>query len=93
MNRPVPALRPATSSRSARATRPSARKQAAEFGATEAPSPPDLPATITPPATFTVDAEDGEGRYRVHAEEMFAGATIVVATPLDDVDATLQRLS
>jgi two-component system OmpR family sensor kinase len=64
----------------------------AEFGATEAPSPPDLPTTITPPATFTVDAQDGEGRYRVHAEEMFGGTTIVVATPLDDVDATLQRL-
>jgi two-component system, OmpR family, sensor kinase len=91
-NRPFPGASPGDFFQIRQGDEPVCTKQVAEFGATEAPSPPDLPTTITPPATFTVDAEDGEGRYRVHAEEMFGGATIVVATPLDDVDATLQRL-
>ena len=91
-NRPFPGAAPGDFFQIRQGDEPVCTKQAAEFGATEAPSPPDLPATITPPATFTVGVEDGEGRYRVHAQEMFRGATIVVATPLDDVDATLKRL-
>jgi two-component system, OmpR family, sensor kinase len=91
-NRPFPGASPGDYFEVRQGDEPVCTKQVAEFGATETASPPDLPATITPPATFTVDSEDGEGRYRVHAEELFGGATIVVATPLDDVDATLQRL-
>jgi two-component system OmpR family sensor kinase len=66
-------------------------------------SPPDLPETITVPATpnegpdravyFTVRAEDGGGRYRVRAaDEQALNAMLIVATPLRDVDATLHRL-
>jgi two-component system OmpR family sensor kinase len=91
-NRPFPGASPGDFFQIREGDEPVCTKQAAELGATEAPSPPDLPTTITPPASFTVDAEDGEGRYRVHAEEMFGGTTLVVATPLDDVDATLTRL-
>jgi len=91
-NRPFPGASPGDFFQIRQGDEPVCTKQAAELGATEAPSPPDLPTTITPPAAFTVDAEDGEGRYRVHAEEVFGGTTLVVATPLDDVDATLTRL-
>jgi two-component system, OmpR family, sensor kinase len=66
------------------------------------PSPPELPTEIGlgkfaggPPRTvsFTVPAKDGDGRYRVRAStDPETGATIVAATPLDDVDATLRRL-
>jgi two-component system OmpR family sensor kinase len=67
-------------------------RQVAALGSTEEPSPPRLPSTIGAPSSFTADANDGEGRYRVHAEPTFGGGTIVVATSLDDVDATLRRL-
>jgi two-component system OmpR family sensor kinase len=62
---------------------------AAFFG--ESP-PPVLPETIT--AGFvTVPAETGGGRYRVHASvDGFSGAVLLLARPLDDVDATLRRL-
>jgi two-component system, OmpR family, sensor kinase len=66
--------------------------QVTGFGETESPSPPSLPATIAAPAAFTAPAEDGSGRYRVRAELERGGETIVVASPLDDVDATLRRL-
>jgi two-component system OmpR family sensor kinase len=66
-------------------------RQVAALGATEVPSPPPLPSTIAVPSSFTAEAKDG-GRYRVHAESTFGGETIVVATSLDDVDATLRRL-
>jgi two-component system OmpR family sensor kinase len=75
-----------------RGDQPLCTQQVAELGGTEAPSPPNLPTTITAPSSFTADAEDGGGRYRVHAEQTFGGDTLVVATPLDDVDATLRRL-
>jgi two-component system, OmpR family, sensor kinase len=91
-NRPVPGASPGDFFQIRQGDEPVCTKQVAELGATEAPSAPDLPTTITPPVTFTVDAEDGEGRYRVHAQDMFEGTTMVVATPLDDVDATLTRL-
>ena len=67
----------------------------------EAPSsPPVLPETIPvsggAPGSevfFTVPSEDGDSRYRVRASvEGRGGAVVVHATPLDDVDATLQRL-
>lgn len=65
-----------------------------------APSPPQLPATIELSGIgpdraryFTVDAVDGGERYRVRASDARGLAvTLVLATPLDDVDATLGRL-
>jgi two-component system, OmpR family, sensor kinase len=75
--------------------------QIPEFGG-ETPSPPELPATIglaaagygpDAAAYFTVRAEDGSGRYRVRASTVpFTNATLLVATSLEDVDATLRRL-
>ena len=60
----------------------------------EAPDPPDLPDDLTPGKAVTVDAQDGdEPRYRVEATPLPNGAgTVVVAIPLGDVDATLDRL-
>jgi two-component system, OmpR family, sensor kinase len=68
----------------------------------DVPSPPRLPATIDTAEAgdgpdgarhFTVRSEDGAERYRVRASsEAFPGATLIIATPLDDVDATLSRL-
>jgi two-component system, OmpR family, sensor kinase len=65
-------------------------------------SPPRLPATIAAGSRgdgpdrvqyFTVPAEDGASRYRVRASiEPRSQAILFVATPLDDVDATLRRL-
>ena len=65
-----------------------------------APSPPALPDTVEPSGDgfdeasfFTVPARDGGGRYRVRASiEPRTGATLITATPLTDVDATLRRL-
>ena len=67
-------------------------RQAVGFGDTESPSPPELPATIAAPASFTAPARDGGDRYRVRAERDPGRETIVVATSLADVDATLRRL-
>ena len=53
--------------------------------------PPDLSRDL-PLGPFTVDA-DGEGpRYRVAAERIASGNTLVLALPLDDVEQTLRRL-
>jgi two-component system OmpR family sensor kinase len=65
-----------------------------------APSPPALPDTVDPSGDgpdeasfFTVPAEEGGDRYRVRASvELRTGATLITATPLTDVDATLRRL-
>jgi two-component system, OmpR family, sensor kinase len=75
-------------------------RQTAVYGA--APSPPRLPSTMGSwsggegpdrARYFTVPAQDDDGRYRVRASiEPRSGAVLVVATPLDDVDATLRRL-
>jgi two-component system, OmpR family, sensor kinase len=75
--------------------------QIADFSGS-AVSPPALPADIaTPPdgddperaSYFTVDARDGGGRYRVRAATALGtNATVVVATSLRDVEATLNRL-
>jgi two-component system, OmpR family, sensor kinase len=65
------------------------------------PSPPELPDDIAVPTAigpdsgvyFTVDSKDGSGRYRVLAQaDPRSGATLLVATSLDDVDDTLRRL-
>jgi two-component system OmpR family sensor kinase len=62
-------------------------------GETAAPSPPVLPSELHAGGPFTADAADGNGRYRVLASRGGRGGeTTVVATPLDDVDATLRRL-
>ena len=60
--------------------------------------PPRLPATIEPVAGapgryFTAPSEGGEGRYRVRVgREPLTQGTVLLATPLTDVDATLRRL-
>jgi two-component system, OmpR family, sensor kinase len=70
--------------------------QATVFG--ENPeSPPRLPPSLDAPEDnglyLTVDAEEGDGRYRVRASaEPVTGATLIVARSLGDVDATLRRL-
>ena len=59
-------------------------------------SPPHLPAVVEAldgVRYFTVSSEDGESRYRVQASsEPRSGATLIVASSLADVDATLRRL-
>jgi len=64
-------------------------------------SPPRLPDVVEAPSGkdaggaryFTVASEDGASRYRVRAStEPHSGATVIVATSLADVDATLRRL-
>jgi two-component system OmpR family sensor kinase len=62
-------------------------------------SPPVLPAGLGAPSPgsasfFTVPASEGGGRYRVSAAtDPGSNAVLFVATPLDDVDATLRRLA
>src|SRR5215208_6966379 len=57
------------------------------------PSPPDLPADIPADRTITTGAQSGGGKYRVRAEEDRRGSgTIVVAVPLTEAEATLDRL-
>ena len=64
-------------------------------------SPPRLPDVVAAPAGddpdrasyFTVPSEDGRSRYRVRvSREPHSGATLIVASSLADVDATLRRL-
>jgi two-component system OmpR family sensor kinase len=72
---------------------PLCTRQVAGLGDIEAPSPPELPAEIQAPSSFTVPAEDRSGRYRMRADYTFGGdEIIVVGTSLADVDATLRRL-
>ena len=70
-------------------------------GFADSVSPPQLPAVIQVPASadperaryFTVRSEDGQNRYRVRVSaEAHKSATVIVASSLDDVDATLRRL-
>ncbi len=73
-----------------------------DFSEVAPPPPPLLPATIDVSSGgsgavghryLTVPAESGDGRYRVRASyEPVADATVIVATSLADVDATLRRL-
>ena len=55
---------------------------------------PALPADMPVGEAFTVDGENGDDTsYRVYAEpDRFGGGMTVVAAPLTEVDATLQRL-
>jgi two-component system OmpR family sensor kinase len=66
-------------------------------------SPPELPDDVTVTDAeagvdgdravyLTVDATGGDDRYRVRAWGLPGGATVLHATPLSDVDATLRRL-
>jgi two-component system OmpR family sensor kinase len=59
-------------------------------GETPAPAP-DTPGTVTLDAPFTVDAVSGGGQYRVVAEER-GPFTVMIAAPLSDLHATLNRL-
>jgi two-component system OmpR family sensor kinase len=67
----------------------------------EAPSrPPSLPAALpgsgatqTTPDLFTATATGGTPSYRVLAEALASGGTVIVAIPLSDVDATLAQLA
>src|SRR5215208_3044871 len=74
--------------------------QAATFLDTT-PPPPDLPEEIdaapvtrdgTGGAYFTTGAVGGDDRYRVRAISDSNGTTLIVATSLADLDATLRRL-
>ena len=66
--------------------------QVTGFSDSSLPPPPVLPDTIEA-GSFTVSAREGDERYRVRAAaDPRSGETLVVATPLDDVDATLRRL-
>jgi two-component system OmpR family sensor kinase len=57
------------------------------------PSPPDLPADLPEGEAITVNAQGDGPRYRVEALPRRDGeGTLVVAVPLADEDATLQRL-
>jgi two-component system OmpR family sensor kinase len=73
----------------------------------EALQPPELPTGLpgsgpaspgpargrTPPtATFTAASADGADRYRVSADALTRGGTLVVAIPLVEMAATLRRL-
>lgn len=74
--------------------------QVKALGDAAAPAPPLLPDTVEPSGDapdeasyFTVRAQEGGERYRVRASvEPRTGATLITATPLSDVDATLRRL-
>jgi two-component system, OmpR family, sensor kinase len=75
-----------------------------QFGEEEPPSAPELPSDVTLPkstdaegdrvAYFTVPAESGDGRYRVRAavERQWSGRVLLMATSLNGVDGTLDRL-
>jgi two-component system, OmpR family, sensor kinase len=55
---------------------------------------PALPADMPVGEAFTVDGENGDGnRYRVYAEpDRFGSGVTVVAAPLSEIEATLNRL-
>ena len=57
-------------------------------------SPPQLPSTISRGAPFTVVSVDGSTEWRVYAvpADRVNGGTTVVALPLNEVNASLQRL-
>ena len=59
----------------------------------DVPEPAIDATSIAPGELFTVDAVDGDLRYRARAIELpRAGRTVVVALPLDDVDDAMDRL-
>jgi two-component system OmpR family sensor kinase len=63
----------------------------------ESPPLPRLPSALSPPehgaaSSFTVGSRRGGTDFRVRAEPLPFGGTLVVAAPLSDVEATLDRL-
>lgn len=74
----------------------------ARFPYDRPPPAPELPKALNlpparpgpePPRYFTAHAESGPDRYRVRASlDPRIDAEVIVATPLDDVDETLNRL-
>jgi two-component system OmpR family sensor kinase len=66
-----------------------------DYGGT-APSPPDLPTTVTAgtaqePSFFDMDAVGGGAGYRAAGYRLTDGSTLVVAIPLTEVSNTLRR--
>jgi two-component system OmpR family sensor kinase len=57
-----------------------------------APSPPAIPGDLTVGEPVTVDAQDGDLQYRLEATPARGGGTVIVAIPLAEADATLERL-
>ena len=74
-----------------------AQRSFEDYGETAAVHP-ELPSglnsgTQSAPNFLTVPASSGSGRYRVYVDTAStSGGTLIVAVPLDDVDATLARL-
>jgi two-component system OmpR family sensor kinase len=63
------------------------------IGYDEAPAAPALPADVPEREPITVGAEGDSGlRYRAEARGVPGGGAIVVAVPLSEADATLDRL-
>jgi two-component system OmpR family sensor kinase len=70
------------------------------FGEGVTPSAPVLPSGLPGsvsssdpgPALFSADSADGSVRYRVLAQAVQPSGTLIVATPLSEVQATLRRL-
>jgi len=59
----------------------------------EPPSPPELPDELPSGSAITVSAQSGDPDYRVRATPVRGGVgTIVVAVPMEETDATLDRL-
>jgi two-component system OmpR family sensor kinase len=68
-------------------------RQVFDYGQ-EITADPALPADVPLREAFTVDGENGDSNsYRAYAEpDQFGGGVTVVAAPLTEVDAALQRL-
>ncbi len=75
-------------------------REAPLYGGGATPPAPMLPADLpgsssssaAGPTTFSAPSTDGSVEYRVLAQAVQPSGTLVVATPLDDVRATLRRL-
>ena len=67
-----------------------------QAGFSNVSSPPQLPDAVEAPTDgaryLTVQSQDGGSRYRVRVSLGHAGETVILASSLEDVDATLRRL-
>jgi two-component system OmpR family sensor kinase len=63
-----------------------------DYSTTSSPAVPEFPDRIRTGSPFTVHAQGGGTRFRVLAQPVGDGSTVVVAVPLRDVDQTLRRL-
>src|SRR4051794_31029731 len=64
-----------------------------DYGQSDVTAKPKLPASVPTGRLFTVGGIGGDGtRYRVLAERMAGGDTLIAAVPLHEVDQTLHRL-